>query len=489
MKPSDVEICQHFVDGAPALSSRGDLLDVINPSTGTLLLRIPLGCQSDVDDAVRAARNAFEDGRWRGEPPSIRKKVLHRWADLISAEAQEIDALDAAEMGKPVREIAFSAASAAELVRFYAESIDKLMGDALPSDSRSFVVQQWVPRGVIAAITPWNFPAFNAVLKAAPALAGGNCVVLKPSELSSRSALRLAGLALKAGLPAAVLSVVLGRGEVVGEALGLHPDVDMIAFTGSTAVGKLMLQYAGRSNMKVVLAECGGKSPQIVFDDGLDLDVIADTIARGLVTNQGQICSVGSRLLVQEQIEGALIERIVARLKLIVVGDASDPLTTFGPLASKAQYLRVMEYIRSASTDGVRLICGGHRLLQDTGGYFVEPTIFSVSSHRARICQEEIFGPVLSVISFRTEEDAIRLANDTIYGLMAYIWTASLSTGLRVANGIRSPVMVNASDPAGEGPGPAFSSEPARQSGIGVEGGLAGLESYARRKTLWFNHA
>lgn len=483
------EVYHHWVGGLTAKSSNEELLDVFNPSTGRLLLQIPVGCRADVDGAVQSARRAFDDGAWQRNSPSARKKVLHRWADLIAADEKELNALDAGEMGKPVREATFSATSAADLVRFHAESIDKLMGDTLPCGSRSFVVQPLVPRGVVAAITPWNFPTFNAVLKAAPALAAGNSVVLKPSELSSRSALRLAGLALKAGIPAGVLNVVLGTGEVVGEALALHPDVDMIAFTGSTAVGKLMLQYAGRSNMKVVLAECGGKSPHIVFDDGIDVDAAADVIARGLLTNQGQICSVGSRLLVQERIEAELVQKIVERLKTVVVGDASDPMTTYGPLASHAQHVRVMDYITSAPAEGARLVCGGRALLGGTGGYFVEPTIFSVASHRVRICQEEIFGPVLSVISFRNEEQAICLANDTIYGLAAYVWTASLSTGLRMAKGVRSPVIVNASASADEGPGHAFSAEPARQSGIGVEGGLRGLESYTWKKTMWFNHA
>lgn len=483
------EVCQHLIDGVTVASASEELLDVVNPSTGKVLLRVPAGCETDVDRAVHAARRAFQDGTWHGETPSSRKKVLHRWADLIASEGAALDAMDAEEMGKPVREPACNAAAAADLVRFCAEAIDKLTGDSFVSDRRSLAIQQLVPRGVVAAITPWNFPTYNAVLKAAPALATGNAVILKPSELSPRSALHLARLALQAGLPQGVLNVLLGAGETVGEAVGLHSDVDMIAFTGSTAVGKLMLQYSGRSNLKYVLAECGGKSPQIVFGDGVDLSAAADAIARGLVLNQGQICSVGSRLLVQEAIESELVEKIVGRLKNIVIGNASDPETTFGPLASKAQFGRVMEYITSAPADGARLVSGGRSLLQHAGGYFVEPTVFEVTSQRARICQEEIFGPVLAVIRFRTEEDAIRLANDTIYGLMAYVWTANLSTGIKVAKGIESSVIVNATAPAGEGPGHAFSAEPARQSGIGIEGGRGGLESYTRRKVLWFNHA
>ena len=487
--PIACTVHQHLVDAAFGSSRSDKVLDVINPSTGRLLCRIPAGCQADVELAVRASRRAFEDGRWLTQTPSSRKRILHRWADLILTEARELDALDAAEMGKPISERSFSAANAADLVRFHAEAIDKLAGDVLVSDVHSLVVQTLVPRGVVAAVVPWNFPTFNAVLKAAPGLAAGNCVILKPSELSSRSALRLATLALDAGVPPGVLNVVLGAGEVVGEALGLHPEVDMIAFTGSSRVGKAMLHYAAKSNMKVVLAECGGKSPQIVFSDCPDLDAVAGAIAGGLVTNQGQLCSVGSRLIVHAPVQARLLEKIVARLKSVVVGDALNPAVTFGPLASRGQCERVMEYIMGAPGEGARLVTGGRRLLQETGGYFVEPTVFAVSSHDARICQEEVFGPVLSVIPFSTEEEAIHLANSTIYGLMAYVWTASLSTGMRMAKGVQSSVIVNASAPVGIGPGHAFSSEPARQSGIGVEGGLRGLESYARRKSVWFSHS
>lgn len=421
--------------------------------------------------------------------PSARKKVLHRFADLIAQRASTLDAFDAGEMGKPVGESFFDASVAAELVRFYAEAIDKVHGSVYNSDDRSFVTQRLVPRGVIAAVVPWNFPTFNAVLKIAPALAAGNCVVLKPSEMSSRSGLELASLALQAGLPPGVLNVVLGRGEVVGRALGLHMDVDMITFTGSTEVGRLMMRYAGQSNMKVVMTECGGKSPQIVFDDGVSLEAASEAVARSIVTNQGQICSVGSRLLVQRSIEEALLERVMARIGQIVIGDALDPKTTFGPLASQAQCERVMRFIEAAPAEGARLARGGRRVLPESGGYFVEPTVFRDVPPTARIAQEEIFGPVLSVIPFDDEAEACRIANDTIYGLYAYVWTADLSRGMRMAKTIRSSVMVNAAAPAGEGPGHAFSSEPAGQSGVGTEGGLAGMESYLRRQLVWICHA
>lgn len=485
---ASVRVCP-LVDGKAVDSSSNDEFSSVNPSTGRELMSIPAGSQSDVDLAVASSRSAFEDGRWSDVPPSLKRLTLGRFADLIESESAQLDALDAEEMGKPISVLRANAASAAGLVRYYAEALDKLTGDVFASDRTTLVLQRRVRRGVVAAVVPWNFPTFNAVLKLAPALAAGNCVVLKPSELSSRSAIRLAHLALQANLPPGVLNVVPGLGQTVGRALGLHQDVDMVTFTGSTSVGKLMLQYAGQSNMKVVMAECGGKSPHIVFDDGVDLDVASESIAQMLLTNQGQLCSVGSRLLVQRSIETAILQKIATRLLEIVMGDALDPRTTFGPVVSAKQCARVMQYIESAQADGAQLVTGGRRALPQTGGYFVEPTIFSNVSPAARIAQEEIFGPVLSVIPFEDVAEAIRIANGTMYGLAAYVWTSNVSTAMRMANEIRSSVWVNAAAPMGEGPGHAASFEPAGQSGFGTEGGLAGMESYMRRQLVWMNHA
>lgn len=484
----DLEVAP-FIDGASSHSANEEMIKVFNPSNGQQLLSIPAGCETDVDRAVTSARRAFDRGDWSDASPSFRARTLHRFADLIAKNAPLLDALDAGEMGKPVSLATFNASSAGDLMRFFAEAVDKVLGDVYSSDKNSFVAHRRVPRGVVAAVVPWNFPTFVAVLKLAPALASGNCVVLKPSELASRSAMRLAELASQAGLPSGVLNVVPGVGETVGRALGMHKDVDMVTFTGSTAVGKLMMQYAAQSNMKVVMTECGGKSPQIVFADGVDLDEASESIAGALVTNQGQICSVGSRLLVQRSVANEVVKKIEALTRRIVIGDALEPGTTFGPLASSQQRARVMRYIEDAQADGAELVAGGRGALFETGGYFVEPTIFSNVGPSSRIAQEEIFGPVLSVIPFEDESDAIRIANSTIYGLAAYVWSASLSTGMRMAKGIRSSVVINAAAPRGEGPGHGFSSEPARQSGIGVEGGLAGMESYLRRQLVWFNHA
>lgn len=478
-----------FLDGKLDESRNDDTVAVVNPANGRQLFTIPAGCDEDVDRAVAAARHAFEAGSWSAAPPSFRKRVLHRLADLIAREAARLDALDAEEMGKPIGIAFASAAAAAELARFYAEALDKISGDVFSSDSTSFVTQRRVPFGVVAAIVPWNFPTFTAVLKIAPALAAGNSVVLKPSEWSSRSAIRLAELAIQAGLPPGVLNVVPGTGERVGRALALHHDVDIVAFTGSTAVGRLMQQYAGQSNMKVVMAECGGKSPQIVFADGVDLEAASLAIAQSILTNQGQVCGAGSRLLVQRGIEQQMLERVAAHMREVVMGDPLDPKTSFGPLVSAKHATRVMSYIESARHDGARVLCGGERALPESGGSFVAPTLLAALPPHASVLREEIFGPVLSAIAFEDEADAIRIANGTPYGLTAYVWTAHLSTGLRMAKGVRSTVFVNAAAPRGEGAGFAFSAEPFGQSGIGAECGLAGLESYLRRQLIWFNHA
>jgi acyl-CoA reductase-like NAD-dependent aldehyde dehydrogenase len=486
---SVVPAVEPFLDGALSKTESETSVEVINPSNGQRLLEIPAGCEVDVNRAVISARRAFEDGSWSNAPASFRKRTLYKFADLISSNAPMLDALDAGEMGKPIKEAAYSASEAANIVRFCAEAIDKITGDVYNSDKNSFAAQRRVPRGVVGAIVPWNFPTCNAVLKIAPALAAGNSVVLKPSELASRSAIRLAELVTQAGLPPGVLNVVPGLGEITGRALGLHQDVDMVTFTGSTTVGKQMLEYSGQSNMKVVMAECGGKAPHIVFADVSSLDAVAGHIAGMLVTNQGQICSVGSRLLVERRIEAQLVERIVLKLKDVTIGDALDPRTTFGPLVSAKQCARVMRYIEMGQSEGAIVVTGGSRTLLETGGYFVEPTLFQNVASTARIAQEEIFGPVLSVIPFDDEAEAVRIANGTIYGLVAYAWTTDLSRAMRLVKGIRSSLLVNAAPPMGEGPGEAFSSEPSGQSGVGAEGGVPGMENYMRRQFVWINHA
>lgn len=482
------EVVWSLIEGQQVPSKNPLTIDVINPSNGRICAQIPAGCDEDADGAVSSSRRAFDDGRWSDMPPSAKRRILLRMADVVEAAAPSLDLLDAEEMGKPVSQRMFDAAASAELIRYYAESVDKVTGDVFMSDKGSMVAERRVPRGVVGAVVPWNFPMFNAALKVAPALAAGNSVVLKPSELSSRSAVRFAELALEAGVPPGTFNVALGCGQVIGRALGLHPNLDMIAFTGSTKVGGMMLEYSGRSNLKPVVAECGGKCPQILFADGVDVRAASDSIAEFLVANQGQICSVGSRLLVQRAIEREVIDRIVSKINEVVIGSASKLETTFGPLASENQSTRVMTYIDSAQDEGAELVTGGRRVLRESGGFFVAPTVFRSVPSRSRLAQEEIFGPVLSVITFEDEQDAIRKANDTAFGLSAYVWTNNLTTAMRLTKGIRSSVFVNAVVPKGEGAGNACSFEPGGHSGIGVEGGLAGMESYMQRRFVWINH-
>lgn len=480
-----------FIEGkeiSSEASSDNERLAITNPSNGRMLYELHCGTAETIAQAVSSSRQAFEDGRWSDQAPAFRKRALLRLATLIQDRAAELDALDAEEMGKPISTAFCNAHSAGEFVRFYAEAADKVQGDVFGSDKHSYVTQRRIPYGVVAAIAPWNFPTFCAVLKAAPALAAGNCVVLKPSEMSSRSSGLIARLAFEAGLPPGVLNVVPGLGATIGPALVSHEDVDMVTFTGSTNVGRQILQYAALSNMKPVLAECGGKSPHIVFDDGVDIDAASMAIAGAILTNQGQICSVGTRLLVQRSIQSRMVEAIAAQMKAVAIGDALDPQTSFGPIASAKQCARVMGYIEGAMSAGTPLATGGKRTCVDTGGFYVEPTLFYDVSPEARIAQEEIFGPVLSVIPFDSEDEAVRIAKGTGYGLAATIWTASLTAGMRLAKALRSSVVVNAEHQKGEGAGFAASHEPTGLSGFGAEGGLAGMESYMRRQLMWFNH-
>lgn len=486
---ADLKAPQLIVGSRTLTSANEHTFTTYNPYDGRALLEHPFGCASDVDRAVRSARAAFQEGVWRNLPLRQRKNTLLRWADLVTAHAARLDAFDALEMGKPVSLLAFNATMAADLIRFSAEAADKSLGAMLPSDGRSTVMQAKAPRGVVAAIIPWNFPTYNFLLKAAPALAAGNSVVLKPSELASQSAVRLTELALEAGIPPGALNMTPGAGSIVGRALAEHGDVDMVTFTGSTAVGRLIMQYAGASNMKVVCAECGGKSPHIVFDDGLDIDQVADAVAAGILLNQGQVCSVGSRALVQRRVYERFLARLSERLQDYAAGDPLSPATGFGPLASRAHRDRVLGLVGAAQAEGLSLVCGGGALFPDDSGCFVAPTLIANPPASARICQDEVFGPVLCVLPFDTPEEAIALAGAAPYGLAAYIWTTQAATGFAVARALDTAITVVHSTLEGSlGPGVAYSGEPAKLSGLGVEGGMAGFEVFLRRQTVWFSH-
>jgi len=477
-----------FIDGQWTDSSSSDYQSLFNPATGEKHLELPVGSAADVDRAVSSARQAFTEGRWSQLPPGQRQKILWRFADLIDAEAGQLDRLDALDMGKPISLATANATMAAELLRYNANAIEQLLGNSYPADPGCLITHARLPRGVVAAVVPWNFPTANAAIKLAPALAAGNSVILKPSEWSPRSALRLVALAQQAGLPPGVLNLVPGLGHTVGQALALHPDIDMISFTGSTATGQRIVQAAGQSNLKVVQAECGGKSPQIVFPDVDNLDSIAESISDMILVNQGQLCVAGSRLLVHQSIADALVEKIIPHFSRRQIGNPLDPQTTFGPLANQPQRDKVMAYIEAGRRDGANLVTGGQTLLPETGGCFIAPTLLDHVNPQNPVAREEIFGPVLAVTRFNNTEQAIALANATDYGLAATVWTNELTTGMQLARQVNSGrVTVNGAEPKAAWPH-SLAIEPYGSSGLGLEGGLAGLESYCRQQVMWFNY-
>ena len=475
-----------YISGTTVKSSSNETLQLFNPTNGRESILLPAGSERDARQAVVSAKEAFEQGLWPSLPKATRQSLLHTFANLIEEHALELNRLDAEDMGKPIGLPFGNAVSAANLLRYCVDAMESMTADAYNSDKSCFIAQQLVPRGVVAAIVPWNFPTLSAMTKVAPALAAGNCVVLKPSEQSPQSASRLAELATEAGIPPGVLNVVQGQGNIVARTLGLHNDVNMIAFTGSTAVGKLILQYAGQSNMKVAHVECGGKSPQIVFADCHNLDKVADSIVELILLNQGQLCVTGSRVIVEQKVELELIEKIIQRFREVRPGDPLDPSTTYGPMASRQHMQKVLGYIE-AGAKTANLIYGGQRL-DFNNGYFVEPTLFGNVSVEDPLFQEEIFGPVLTVTRFRTLDEAIEIANATAYGLAAYAWTTNLNTGMRLSTEVQAGmVTVNAATPTGEG-SEAIATEPYGLSGVGPEFGMAGLKSYTRAQVRWFSY-
>lgn len=474
---------QPFINGTYRASDT-KTFDNINPANEQRLCEIPAGDVLDIDEAVRVARRRFNDGCWSELPAVRRADVLRKLADLIGHHSAEIALLDSVEMGKPIKAALHDAEVIAPmLLRSCAGFADKLFGTTAPLISATLSFNTFEPRGVIGAITPWNFPSANAVIKIAPALAAGNTVVLKPSELSPSSALKIAELALEAGVPEGVLNVVPGLGSTVGAALASHPDVDLLSFTGSTATGRRIMELCGRSNGKPVLLECGGKSPQVVFNDVEDLDRIADAVVQSVLWNQGQVCTAHTRLIVHEHIKGSLMEKVVQRARRYEPGDPLSEVTTFGPLASPAQRERVKNYIEQGLKAGANAVLKG--AIRESGGCFVSPTVFDCVDSAMSIAREEIFGPVLCVQQFKTESDALALANETDYGLAATVWTRDMGRGKRLAHSIRAgSVSIRTAGEEGPGSGYVLSHEPQKASGFGAERGLRGLESYSTLKSI-----
>ncbi len=474
---------QVFIDGSFADAADGASFDTVNPANGLVLASVARGGAVDVDRAVAAARRAFASGAWSRSAPAHRKAVLLRLADLIRSNADELALLDTLDGGKLIGDTStVDVPGSAAILQWYAEAVDKQYGEVAPTAPGDLAIITREPLGVVGAVVPWNYPLEMAIWKLAPALAAGNSVVLKPAEESPLSALRLAELAVEAGLPDGVLNVVPGLGEEAGQALGRHPDVDAIAFTGSTAVGKLFLRYAGESNMKQVWIEAGGKSANLVFADAADLDHVADKAVFGIFGCSGQVCSANSRLLVEESIADDLLERIRVRAADLRVGDPLDPASTMGPIITAKQLERVLGYIEAGRAES-GLAFGGRRLHEASGGYYVEPTAFRDVPTTAVIEREEVFGPLLAVSTFREESEAVARANASEYGLAASVFTDSLSRARRVASALRAgTVSVNTVDaldvtvPFG-GVG---------QSGFGRDLSLHALDKFTALKTTWF---
>lgn len=474
-------VIQNLIAG---YTSHAGKLDNISPINNTVIGTIPDGSAEDINAAVKIARSTFETGEWSQQSPAERKAVMLRFCTLLEKHQEELAALDCVDAGKPITECLNTDIPATiETFYWYAEAVDKVFGKIAPTgkDALGLIVTE--PVGVVGAVLPWNFPAQMFAWKVAPALTAGNSVIVKPAELTSLSAYRMVELAYEAGVPKGALSLVCGLGENVGEALGRHMDVDVVSFTGSTEVGRYFLKYSAESNLKEIILECGGKSPQIVFEDA-DIEAAVPHILASAFWNMSENCSCGSRLLVHESIKEKLLEKLVAELQNWKVGNPLDPEVSIGPMVEEAHFNKVKSFIEVTKKEGGKLIAGG-KIHSDIGsGWYVEPTIFDDVRADMTLFQNEVFGPILAVCSFKTDEEAITLANDSHYGLAASFYTNNLKRAFSVANAIKAgTISVNGfSEGDITTPFGGF-----KQSGFGgKDNGLEAFEQYTQQKVIWY---
>ena len=475
-----------FIDGRWEDSAQGRTIDVINPATGELLTTVPDADASDVDRAVRGARASFEKKTWRGMDPSRKEKILWGISEILDKNREELAVLESLENGKTVREAAGADVSPAiDAFRYYAGWVRKIYGETIPVDGPYLNYTLREPIGVVGAIVPWNYPLQLAVWKLAPALACGCSVVLKPSEMTPLTALKLARYCLEAGVPEGVVNVVTGYGATAGEALALHMDVDKISFTGSIRTARRLMAASGESNLKRLSLELGGKSPNIIFPD-CDMEAAIKSAFWAIFANKGEICSAGSRLLVHQDIHDKFLDELSSRAKKMKLGDPLDKSTQMGSQISARQMETILAYIQSGRDQGARLLCGGERDTEGakSKGFFVKPTIFSDVRPDMRIAQEEIFGPVLAAIRFRDAEEAVAIANGTIYGLVAAVWTRDVKLAHRLAADIKAgSVWINTYN--GFDTGPPFGGY--KQSGFGRDLGSYALDQYTNVKSVWIS--
>ena len=478
-------ITSPYIGGRPTEALSTETFDSINPATGEVIATLASCNEKDVDVAVSAARAAFESGEWSQADPGYRKAVLLRFANLLEENLEELAMLDSLDAGKPITDCrTIDMPDVVNTFRWYAEAIDKVFGRVSPTGRGNLGLIRREPLGVVGAVLPWNFPMATLSWKLGPALAAGNSVVVKPPELAPFSTLLTAQLATEAGLPDGVLNVVPGLGHIAGKAIGLHPDVDVVTFTGSTEVGRHFLRYSADSNLKKVVLELGGKSPQIVLSDVADrLDDIAEELTGAAFWNMGENCTAGSRILVHSSLKDELLEKLAEKASSWKVGSPQDAGTQVGALIEEAHLQKVLGYIEQGKHEGARLVAGGRQVMSESGGWFVEPTVFEADPDMA-IAREEIFGPVLSVLSFDTESEAIALANDSDYGLAASVFTHDIDVAHRVSRAVNAgTVAVNC---YGEGdittPFGGY-----KTSGFGgYDKGVEAFDQYTHTKTTWF---
>lgn len=474
-----------FIDGKFQKSKAGRLMETINPATGSVLTNVTACDEDDVNFAVEVSRRAFNSGEWACKHPSERKAVLLKLAQLIEKNQTELAVLESLESGKPISECELTdLPETIVTIQWHAEAIDKIYDQISPANADAVGLITREPLGVVGCVLPWNFPLMMLAWKIAPALAGGNSVIVKPAEQTSMTALRIAELAIEAGIPPGVLNILPGEGPDVGEPMGRHQDIDAISFTGSTEVGRLFLEFSGQSNLKKIILECGGKNPAVVLSDANNLDGVAEHVVFAALWNMGQNCTANSRLIVHSSIKDTLLEKVREKMTDWNTGDPLDPDNQLGAIISREQYDKILGYIEIAKEQGAELIEGGNPI-KSGEGLFIEPTLFAGVTPEMVIAQEEVFGPVFVMMVVDTDEEAIKLANDTCYGLQASLYTSSVTKAHKYGRALQAgTVSVNC---YGEGDiSTPFGGY--KLSGFGGrDNSLMAHDQYTETKTLWID--